>query len=295
MLTEILQLLIYGILLGSVIALGAVGVSLIFGILRFAHFAHGDLMTAGAYFALFFMTATGASIWLAFPFAVLGAILVALAFDRVVYRRLRRTRPVILLIASIGVAFILRNAVLAIWGPDITVYESGIKPPLRFLGLRIKEDQLLIIVGAVLLVILLSLFLQRTRMGKAMRAMADDPDLARITGIDTDRVILWTWVIGAGLAAAGGVFLALDTRLQPTLGWDILLAIFAATILGGIGKPYGAIAGAMVVGISAELGAGLPGVFGADWSLTSYKPAITFLLMVAMLLWRPQGLIGGRA
>ncbi len=294
MLTDILQLLIYGVILGSVIALGAIGVSLIFGILRFAHFAHGDLMTAGAYFALFFMTATGASIWLAFPFAVLAAIAVALAFDRIVYRRLRRTRPVILLIASIGVAFILRNAVLAVWGPDITVYESGIKPPIRFAGLRIKEDQLAIIIGAVVLVVLLSLFLQRTRMGKAMRAMADDPDLARITGIDTDRVILWTWVIGAGLAAAGGVFLALDTRLQPTLGWDILLAIFAATILGGIGKPYGAIVGAMVVGISAELGAGLPGVFGADWSLTAYKPAITFALMIAMLLWRPQGLIGGR-
>lgn len=292
---DFLQLLIYGVVLGSIVALGAVGVSLIFGILRFAHFAHGDLMTAGAYFALFVMTATGASIWAAFPFAVLGAILVALAFDRVVYRRLRRTRPVILLIASIGAAFILRNAVLAIWGPDVIVYESGIKPPIRFWGLRLKEDQLAIIIGAVTLVVLLSLFLQRTRMGKAMRAMADDPDLARITGIDTDRVIVWTWVIGGGLAAAGGIFLALDTRLQPTLGWDILLAVFAATILGGIGKPYGAIAGAMVVGISAELGAGLPGLLGADWSLTAYKPAITFALMIAMLLWRPQGLIGGRA
>lgn len=282
---EVVQLLLFGIVLGSIITLGAVGVSLIFGILRFAHFAHGDMMTMGAYFALFFVTVLGWSVWAAFPFAVAGSIVLAIVFDQIVYRPLRRARPVILLIASVGVAFILRNVVLALWGPDNEVYKSGIQLPVHFLGLRMKEDQIIIVLGAVALVTALALFLKFTKMGKAMRAMSDDPDLAQVTGIDIDRVILWTWVIGGGLAGAAGIFLAIDTRLQPTLGWDLLLPLFAATILGGIGKPYGAIAGAMVIGISSEM--------STLFITPIYKPAVPFALMILMLILRPQGLLGG--
>jgi branched-chain amino acid transport system permease protein/neutral amino acid transport system permease protein len=280
--TEILQLLLFGIVLGSIITLGAIGVSLIFGILRFAHFAHGDMMTAGAYFAFFFVTVFGCSIWAALPFAVAGTILLALCFDQIVYKPLRRTRPVILLIASIGVSLIPQHLVQIIWGPDNVVYEPGIKLPVHFLGLRMKQDQIFIVLGAVALVVFLRLFLQRTKVGKAMRAMSDDPDLARVTGIDTERVIVWTWVIGGGMACAAGIFLGLDTRLQPTMGWHLLLPIFAATILGGIGNPYGAIAGGMVVGITSEMSTLI--------ILPSYKPAIAFALMVIMLIVRPTGL-----
>ncbi len=129
------------------------------------------------------------------------------------------------------------------------------------------------------------MFLRRTKTGKAMRAMADNPDLARVTGIDTDLVIVWTWVIGTTLAVAGGVFLGIDTRLQPTMGWHLLLPVFAAAILGGIGRPYGAIAGGMLVGITSEL--------STMFFLPVYKPAVAFALMVVVLIVKPTGLFGG--
>lgn len=283
--SEVLQLLLYGIVLGGILTLGAIGVSLLFGILRFAHFAHGDLMTLGAYVALALVAGLGMALWLALPLAIVAGALIAVVIDRVIYRRLRRTTPVILLIASVGVALILRALIQLLWGTDTQVYAPGIQLPLHFWGLRIKPDQLYILLGATGLVVLLHLFLRYTKLGKAMRAMADDPDLARVTGIDTERVVLWTWAIGAGLAVAAGVFLGLDTRLQPTMGWHLLLPVFAAAILGGIGKPYGAIAGGMTVGITTELSTLLLS--------PEYKAAVAFALMVGMLLWRPQGLFGG--
>jgi branched-chain amino acid transport system permease protein/neutral amino acid transport system permease protein len=282
--TEVMQVLVYGIILGSIITLGAIGLSLLYGILRFAHFAHGDLMTVGAYLALVFVATLGWPMWLGFLLAMPGGIVVAIAIDRVLYRPLRRTAPVILLIASVGVALILRSLVQLVWGPDTQVYVQEIQLPVRFLGMRIKPDQIYIVAGAAVLVVLLHLFLQRTKMGKAMRAMADNSDLAQITGIDTDRVILWTWVIGTALAVAAGIFLGIDTRLQPTMGWHLLLPIFAATILGGIGKPYGAVVGGMVVGITAELSTMV--------IMPVYKPAVAFALMVMMLIVRPMGLFG---
>lgn len=283
---EFIQVLIHGIVLGGIITLGAIGVSLLFGTLRFAHFAHGDMMTLGAYLALAFVTGLGVSVWVAFPCAVAIGMLVAVGIDQLVYRRLRRTRPVILLIASVGVALILRSLVQVIWGADTQVFQQGVQFPLKFGVFRIKPDQLYVLFGVIGLVVLLHLFLNRTKLGKAMRAMADAPDLARVTGIDTDRVILWTWSIGAGLAVAAGIFLGIDTRLQPTMGWHLLLPVFAAAILGGIGKPYGAIAGGMTVGIATEL--------STLFTLPSYKPGVAFALMVLMLIVRPQGLFGGR-
>ncbi|MBT3395556.1 MAG: branched-chain amino acid ABC transporter permease [Alphaproteobacteria bacterium] len=280
------QSLIYGIVLGSIITLGAIGVSLIFGILKFAHFAHGDFMTAGAYFAFFFVSVFGWPVWAAFPPAAAGLILMSLLVNKVVYQPLSRTRPVILLVAAIGMALIVRNLVLMIWGPDNVQYASGIELPYRFAGLRIKETHFYIVGWAVAMVVGLHLFLTYTKMGKAMRAMSDDPDLAKISGINTDAVVRWTWAISATFATAAGMFLAMDTRLQPDLGWNVLLPVFAATILGGIGRPYGAIIGAMIVGISLEMSTLV--------ILPSYKPAVAFALMVAMLIWRPGGLLPPR-
>jgi len=208
------------------------------------------------------------------------------AIDQVLYRRLRRTAPVILLFSSFGMALILRSVVEMIFGPDTVVYDNAIRLPWTVAGLRIKPDHVVILAGTALLVAALHLFLRHTRTGKAMRAMADDPDLARVSGINTERVIVWTWVIGGGLAAAAGMFLALDTRLVPLMGWHILLPVFAAAILGGIGNPYGAILGGLAIGIATELSTLiLPPV---------YKPAVAFLVIVAMLIWRPTGLFAGR-
>lgn len=284
--TQLLQLVIYGLVLGSIYALGAIGVSLTFGILRFANFAHGDLMTLGAYFVFSFVS-LGWPIGVSLLPAALATALCAVVIDQLIYRRLRREAPVILLISSFGTALILRSLVQILWGPNNQVYRSGIQLPWRFWGLRLKPDWAVILLGAALLVVALHFFLQRTRVGKAMRAMADNFDLAKVTGIDTESIVLWTWAIGAVLACAAGMFLGLDTRLHPTMGWRLLLPIFAAAILGGIGRPYGAIAGGLVIGVAEELSTLVIS--------PAYKTAVAFAILVVMLIIRPTGLFGGRA
>jgi branched-chain amino acid transport system permease protein/neutral amino acid transport system permease protein len=283
---QFLQLVVFGVVLGGIIALGAVGVSLIFGILRFANFAHGDMMTLGAYLALIVVGPLALPMYVAFPVALAGTALIVVGIDQVLFRRLRRTAPVILLISSFGVALILRSVIQLIWGPDNVVYSSAIQLPWRFAGLRIRPDHATILVTTVALVVLLHLFLQHTRTGKAMRAMSDDPDLARITGINTERVVIWTWIMGGALAAAAGIFLGMDTRLNPLLGWNVLLPVFAAALLGGIGRPYGAIAGGFVIGIATEV--------STMFMEPVYKPAVAFALIVLLLLVRPTGLMRGQ-
>lgn len=284
--TGFLQLVIYGLVLGGIIALGAVGVSLLFGILRFANFAHGDMMTLGAYLALIVVGPLALPLYVAFPLALAGTAAIAVGIDQVLFRRLRRTAPVILLISSFGLALILRSLIQIVWGPDNVVYWSAIQLPWRFWGLRIRPDHVTILASTIGLVVLLHLFLRYTRMGKAMRAMSDDPDLARVTGINTEAVVIWTWIMGGALAAAAGIFLGMDTRLNPLLGWNFLLPVFAAALLGGIGKPYGAIAGGFIIGIATEV--------STMFIAPVYKPAVAFALIVVLLIVRPTGLMGGR-
>lgn len=282
---EVAQLLISGILLGSILALGAVGATMIFGVLRFAHFAHGDFMAIGAYFALTVVTVFNLPVLAALPVAMLMTAGLAVGIDQVVYRRIRRVQPVILLISSFATALVLRSLIQMIWGSSNQVYQTGIQMPWRIGPLTLKPDHLLIFGAAAVLVFLVHLFLTRTRMGKAMRAMSDNMDLALITGIPADRVIMWTWAIGGALAAAAGVLLGMDTRLHPVMGWTLLLPIFAATILGGIGRPYGAILGGLVIGCAMELSTLI--------IPSAYKPAVAFAIMVVTLIFRPQGIIRG--
>ena len=283
---EVFQLVIYGIVLGSIISLGAIGVSLIFSILRFAHFAHGDLMTLGAYFAFVGVAGFGLPMPLVFLPALACTAVVAVGVDRLLYRPLRRASPIIMLISSVGAALMLRSLVQIIWGPDNQIYESGIQLPYKFWGLHIKPDQITIVLGTIVLVTMLHFFLQSTRMGKAMRAMADNMDLARISGIHTERVVFWTWVIAAVLAAAAGIFLGMDTRLNPIMGWRLLLPVFAAAILGGIGNYYGAIVGGVIIGVVQEI--------STLFISPAYKPAVAFAIMVIMLVARPTGIFGGK-
>ncbi|RAR63004.1 MULTISPECIES: branched-chain amino acid ABC transporter permease [Halomonadaceae] len=285
---DIIQILIYGMVLGSVLSMGAIGVSMIFGILRFAHFAHGDFMTLGAYIGLTFIGVMGLSPWFALPAAMVGMAVVAVVIDQLLYRRIRRTQPVILLISSFGMALILRSLIQLIWGSENQTYASGIQFPWRLDvlgGLRIKPDHVWIVLISLGLVAGVHLFLTRTRMGKAMRAMSDNMDLALVSGIPAERVIIVTWIIGGALAAAAGVFLGIDTRLHPVMGWTTLLPVFAAAILGGIGRPYGAIVGGMIIGISMEM--------STLFISAAYKPAVAFAIMVVMLIFRPQGIFKG--
>jgi len=282
---EYLQTLIYGIVLGSIISVAAMSLSLTYGILRFANFAHGELLTVGAYCGFLFFTLAHLPMWLSFPLAMVVTAVLALGIDRILFQRLRKSTAVILLISSFGVALILRSGVQLIFGPDTAVYQEGIEFPIRVGDIRIKPTHFYIVGGAILIVIALHLFLTRTKVGKAMRAMSDNADLARISGIDTERVIMWTWIVGGAIAGASGVFVAMDTQLHPVMGFRLLLAIFAAAIFGGIGKPYGAILGGLVIGITEE--------FSTFVISPGYKPAVAFVVMVLVLIIRPQGLLGG--
>jgi branched-chain amino acid transport system permease protein len=285
-----LQLVVYGIISGSILALGAIGLTLIYSILNFANYAHGDLMALGAYLALFFKVALALPMWLAFLLAMGCTALLSVGLDRLWFRplRLRQASSVVLAISSLGLGLILQNAIRMLWGTQVQYYSRAIHFPFAvpFLPVRINAQQLLIVSVALSLVILVSAFLQYTRLGKAMRATSDNVNLALVSGIDTDRVVLWTWLLGAALAAAGGILLGMSVRLQPIMGWDLLLPIFAATILGGIGSPYGAMLGAFIIGLAEEL--------STPFLPTEYKTAVSLVILVGVLLVRPQGLFGMR-
>ncbi len=300
--SKIPQLIVYGIISGSILTLGAVGLSLTYKILNFANFAHGDVMALGAFFALASLTflrwlgvsatpfgslSFGFPMIIAFIIAILLTAVTVIIIDRILYKKLRKTGRIILLVASVGVALCLRNIIQFIWGPDPQYYFKKIQIAKKILGIRIKPDEILIIGIAVLLVLLLHLFLQYTKMGKAMRATSDNMELAQVTGIDTDKIIIWTWVIGSALAAVGGILVGIENKfITPELGWQLLLPIFAAVILGGIGNPYGAMAGAMIIGLSEEI--------STAFISTAYKPAVAFIILIIVLLFKPKGLFGGK-
>lgn len=298
-------LVVNGVVLGAVIALGAVGLTLVYGVLRFANVAHGDYMTMGAYAALFMVGGLlpalgieghglgpftfGYPLLIALPAAAVIAALGAIALDETVYRRLRDrgVNAVVFAMASLGVAIALRGLVQIIWSGETQRYPRESRQVYHLLmDVRIPPDSIFIAVAAVVLTAAVYLTLTRTKMGKAMRATADNPALALVSGIDTRSVIRWTWVMSAGLAAMAGVLLAVfQAQLLPIMGWKFLIPLFAAVILGGIGNPYGALVGAFIIGVTSEV--------STQWINPSYKPAVAFFIMIAMLLVRPRGIFGG--
>lgn len=299
------ELVVNGLLVGSTLALGAVGLSLIYGILRFAHIAHGDFMTLGAYVTFFLLTGLfpvlglqqvglgpftfGYPVLLALPLTMLVLAAVAIGLDLSVYRLLRRrgSHVVLIAMASLGVAIMVRAVVQMLWGTQPEQYPRVSRQFLELpLGIRIPPDNLFLGISAALMAVGLYLLLTHTKVGKAMRATADNPELARVSGINTERIIHWTWALGAALAAAAGTLLAVSqAQLLPILGWKLLIPVFAATILGTIGNPYGALAGALLVGLSMEI--------STQWITPAYKPAVAFAIMLLVLLLRPRGLFGG--
>jgi branched-subunit amino acid ABC-type transport system permease component len=286
--------LLPGVVLGSIYALGAIGVSLTFGILGFANFAHGATMTLGAYLAMTLARATGWHPLVVLPAAMAGTALVVLAMDRGFFRPLRGASAVILVMASFGLMLMLRSAIQLIWGPQVQALITGIQRPyVIFDFLRVSPKHVMIVASALVLMFAVHWLLTRTKTGKAMRAMSDSPELARLTGIDTETVIRATWIVSAALAAAAGTFLGLDSQVETQMGFKMLLPVFAAAILGGIGRPYGAMAGGLVVGIAMELST-YAWIGTAPLVSPGYKSGVAFAVMVAMLIWRPSGLFRGR-
>lgn len=275
-----------GVVLGAIYALGAVGITLIFAILRYAHLAHGDLATLGAFIALACVTGFGISPYVALPIAVLATASVAVGIDKVFYEHLRERPKIVTVMASLGIALMIRAVVQVVWGVDTETYSRGIVRPENYFGLRIRDREFYTVLAMLLLVGGLHLFLTRSKWGKAMRAMSDNPNLALLSGIDNRKVVMLTWVIAGGLCAASGFFLGLNTELKALMGWQMLLPMFAAAILGGVGRIEGAVLGGLVVGIAEELSVlVIP---------SEYKAAMAFAILLFMLLVRPTGLLKGK-
>jgi neutral amino acid transport system permease protein len=286
------QLIINGIALGSIIALGAVGLTLTYGILRLSNFAHGDYMTLGAFVAWTLNVSkipVLSNIWVSMIVGIIATVGVALLAEEVLWKRMRRVRATAttLVIISIGLALFLRNGILLVYGGDAKGYNLPVSEAIDLFGLKIKFYNLVVLGLAMVAIAGLHFLLQNTKIGKAMRAVADDIDLARVTGINVERVVLWTWIIAASLTGLGGQMYGLVTNVRPDMGWFLIMPMFAAVTLGGIGNPYGAIAGAFIIGIAQEVSVPIVG--------SQYKLAIALILMVLTLLFRPQGLFKGTA
>lgn len=321
--------LIPGIAYGSQLAIGALGVTLVYGILRFSNFAHGDTMAFGTMITIlvtWWMQSVGISLGplptalLALPFGILGCIALVLLTDRMVYRfyREQKAKPVILVIVSMGVMFVMNGVVRFIIGPDDQSFSDG---P-RFIisardfktmtglseGLGIRTTQVITVVTAIVVVALLFWFLNKTRAGKSMRAYSDNEDLALLSGINPERVVMMTWIIVAALATIAGTLYGLDKSFKPFTYFQLLLPIFAAAVVGGIGSPLGAIAGGFVIAFSEVtityawkkvlvylMPDSLEPSSLVQLMSTDYKFAVSFVILLIVLLFKPTGLFKGQS
>ena len=282
---ELAQLTVTGVLVASLLALGAVGLSLTFGVARFANVAHPDFMMLGAYATFAFNSLVGVPFWWAALLGIAAAVLVGVPVARLAYDKLPVTGTVQLLIISIGVSFILRHAVLFAFGSGLLQFAVPLQRPYVWGPIRLTPYQLLTLGVAAALVLAVHLLLSRTKLGRILRAIADNAVLTEIAGADVGRARLAMWLIAVLLASTGGILFGLNLVIQPNMGWDLVIPIFSAAIVGGIGNPYGALGGALVIGLAQE------------WSTllipASYKEAIAFGAMALCLMFRPRGLWGG--
>ena len=299
-----IQNLIDGVLTGSYISLGAIGLTLVMHILRFANFSHAELLSLGAYTALVFDALVSGLVpvlaeklaplsltWallVAIPISMILTGISALLIDRYIFRRVReKGQELSMVFASFGMALVLRNVIGLIFGLSPELYSKDIAfamvlslDPL----ILVKPDQVFVLVAALIIMLILHLVLSRTTFGYALRAVAENPSLAQVNGVNLARTIMYVWLIGGALAAVAGVFYGLSHQLIPVMGRDLVLPIFAATIVGGIGSVYGAVVGGFIVGIAANLAlVVLP---------SGYTPSVPFLIIIVVLMLRPHGLFG---
>ena len=313
---------------GSQLALGAIGVTLIYGVLRFANFAYGDLMAFATMIVIlttWYLQSLGITLGflptalLALPIGIVATIILSLFFDKTVFKyyRDKKSEPVILIVVSIGVMFILNAIVRIIIGPGDVIFMDGA----RFImkagefkkmtglneGLALKSTQVLSFVTTIITCSILFYFLNKTKTGKSMRAYSDNEDLALLSGIDPTKIIIYTWVIVSILASIAGTLYGLDKSFKPFSYWNNLLPIFAATIVGGIGNPLGAFYGGFVIAFT-EIGLTyaykkflaylLPEQLEpsslVQYISTDYKFAISFAILIVVLIYRPNGIFKGK-
>ena len=299
-----LQSLFDGILVGSILSLGAIGLTLIMHILRFANFSHAELISLGAYFTLTLDTvfsaistslstqlpslSVTASLILAMLVSMLITGIVAWIIDILVFKRLRdNAGPLTMVFASFGISLVIRNVVGLVYGLKSTHYSSDITFAMMISAeplLLIKADQLFIMAITLLVMVALHLLITRTSIGYALLAISENPTLAQVNGINLAAMVRLAWLLGGALAAVAGVCYALNNQLSPVMGRDLVLSLFAAAIVGGIGSIYGAALGGLIVGLASSLAlVVIP---------TGYKPAIPFVIILLALYIRPNGLFG---
>jgi neutral amino acid transport system permease protein len=284
---EFLNTTINGLASGSIYALGAIGLSLVYGILKLVNFAHGDFMTLGGFVAFAINVSAGLPLVVAFFGALVAVAILGIVLEYSVWAPMRRKGAGILqlLLLSIGLAFVMRNMILFIWTGEqrsLDVDQFQVWRPWDYITISAIQVTVIVTAGVVLLAV--ALMLRWTIVGKSMRALSDSFDLAEVSGVNTKRVVAYTWLLAGSLAGLAGVLAAIYTTLTPNTGWFLLLSIFAAVVLGGIGNAYGALIGGLTLGLVQE------------WSTMvirpTYKEAIGFLVLILVLLVRPQGILG---
>jgi neutral amino acid transport system permease protein len=283
---DVAQTGLNGLSLGAIYALGAVGLTLVYGILKLVNFAHGDFLTFGAYMAYLVNVTWGLPLVAGIAMAMAATAVLGIATELILWRpmRARRAGMLQLLLISIGLAFIIRAFVQFVWGTEIRTLDVDVTDTVSFLGLTIGRTELIVIAVGVVVLLAVGLMLRLTLLGKQMRALSDDVELAETAGINTSRVILYTWIFAGALAGLAGVLAGATTNLRPEMGFELLLPIFAAVVLGGIGDAFGALVGGLILGLVIEWSTLF---FDARWKVT-----IGFVALIIVLIVRPQGIFG---
>jgi neutral amino acid transport system permease protein len=285
-LNEVAQRGLNGLSLGAIYALGAVGLTLVYGILKLVNFAHGDFLTFGAYMAYLVNVTWGLPLALAVVFAMFATALLGVGLEKAMWgpMRAKGAGMLQLLLMAIGLAFVIRYGIQFVWGTELRQLDVNRSAVVEFLGLRVGRTNLIVIIVGAVALVSIGLMLRYSLLGKKMRALSDSIDLAETSGINTSRVILWTWIFAAGLAGLAGVFAGAITQLQPEMGFELLLPIFAAVVLGGIGNAFGALYAGILLGVIIEWS-----TFFVDSGL---KLAVGFVVLIVVLVIRPQGILG---
>lgn len=283
----IIQFLLNGIIVGAIYALVALGFSNIYRTVKFFHFAHGAVYTAGAYFAYTLVIQLHQEFIISFLISVALAALLGVLIDRVVYKPLRRKKSsnLILLLASFGIFIFIQNLIQLIYGAQILTLRTGpIQEGYHFFSAVVTSTQIIILIVSIIVMVGLWAFIVKTKIGKAMRAVSDDPIAASVVGINPERTILICFAIGSAIAGAAGILISLETNIEPTMGFPAILKGIIASIVGGIGSIPGAMLGGFFIGIAENM--------GIAWIPSVWKDAISFMLLIVFLLARPQGILG---
>jgi neutral amino acid transport system permease protein len=290
MLEQLAQLAVNGLITGSILALTGVGASLVFGIQRVANFAHGDYLTVGAYVALVVNVGLHQNLVVAAACGMFATAMFAVLAHFGLFRPLRGRGTIAVSLITVGLGLLIRDTIFLIAGSRVRLYAVSQSDVIQIGFLRLSPGQTVAIGVALVVAPATALFLARTRLGKAMRAVADNRDLAAIAGIDVERMAIYVWILAGGLAGLGGVMLALaQGAFDPNLGVAPLFLIFTTVVLGGIGSAFGALTAGVVLGLAMELSTWQGLLGGLD---SKYKPVLAFVVLIVLLLYRPQGLFG---